>query len=68
MDQQDSASEAQFRALVAEIINPNDPRLKAAVVEVLQECLSDVFTRVHTQLNEAGFPEAAEFVRRNFGG
>lgn len=68
MNPQHTPDEAQFRALVAEIINPNDPRLKAAVVQVLQDSLSDVFRHVGTELDKAGFTEAAEFVRRNFGG
>ena len=68
MDEQHEPDEAQFRALVAEIINPNDPRLRAAVTEVLEESLADVFTRVRTELENAGYADAAEFVRRNFGG
>lgn len=67
MDSQPNLNEAQFRALVEEIINPNDPRLQAAVVEVLVDRLSDVFTRVRTALENAGYTEAAEFVRSNFG-
>lgn len=66
MNSQPEPDEAQFRALVEEIINPNDPRLRAAVIEVLQGCLADVFTRVRTELETAGFTEAAEHIRRTF--
>lgn len=67
MDAQPTPDEAQFRAAVAEIINPDDPRLQAAVAQVLRTHLDDVFTRVRTQLENAGYAEAAEFVRSNFG-
>lgn len=59
--------EAQFRAIVEEIINPDDARFKAVVIEVLQGHLADVFTRVRTALENAGYADAAEFVRDNFG-
>lgn len=68
MESQPNPDDDQFRALVAEMINPDDPRLRAAVVEVLQGSLTDIFRRVGTDLENAGFPEAAEFVRSNFGG
>ncbi len=68
MEPQLNPDDDQFRALVAEMINPDDPRLQAAVAEVLQDSLADIFTRVRTELENAGFPEAAEFVRSNFGG
>lgn len=67
MDSQPNLNEAQFRALVEEIINPNDPRLRAAVIEVLQGCLADVFTRIGAELENAGYADAAEYVRTNFG-
>ena len=67
MTSQHTPDEAQFRAIVEEIINPNDPRLRAAVVEVLQEILADIFTRIRTALENAGYADAAEFVRDNFG-
>jgi hypothetical protein len=64
---QPEPDEPQFRGLAAEVFNPNDPRLQTAVVEVLQGHLADVFTRVCTELENAGFNEAAAFVRTNFG-
>lgn len=68
MNPQPHLTETQLRALVDELINPDAPHLKAAVVEALQGHLVDVYTRIHTELDKAGHTDAAEFVRQNFGG
>jgi cell division ATPase FtsA len=46
--------------------NPDDPRFRTAVTEILAERIDEVFTRVRNELETAGYPEAAEHVRRTF--
>lgn len=49
-------------------LNPEDPAFKAAVIAIVDTRVHEVLTRIGTQLDRAGYTEAANFVRANFGG
>lgn len=49
-------------------LNPDDPAFREAVIAIVDTRVNEVLTRIRTQLDRAGYTEAANFVRTNFGG
>lgn len=49
-------------------ISPEDPVFRDAVIAVVDVRVHEVLDRIGTQLDRAGYTEAAQFVRANFGG
>lgn len=58
-----------------QLINPENPQFRAAVVEVIDDRLNErvttrvdaILTRIRTDLEQRGFAEAATYVRRTPG-
>lgn len=48
--------------------NPDDPAFREAVIAIVDTRVHEVLTRIGIQLDNAGYTEAAGFIRRNFGG
>lgn len=49
-------------------LNPEDPAFKAAVLDIVDTRVTELLTNVNVQLDRAGYTDAAQFVRANFGG
>lgn len=45
-------------------LSADDPRLRGLVIEIVNERLDAVLTRVRNDLEQAGYPDAAKYVRR----
>ena len=59
---------------MAHLVDPDNPEFRAIVVAILDERMAeldkriaDVVASIRTQLDYAGYTEAAEFVQRHFG-
>jgi hypothetical protein len=48
-------------------LNPEDPALKALVIEIVNSRLDEVLARIRARLEGAGYSDAARYVTRNSG-
>ena len=49
-------------------LNPEDPAFREVVVAIVDDRVQEVLKKIGTKLDQAGYTEAARFVRTNFGG